>query len=85
MMAGGVMAIITRFQGDGPDRMDRVDFRFLKKTIGLSRGYLPSHIRRRERAFVKRYPWMRYGLQGGDRHMRSYKTDLKYFLKKVQL
>jgi DNA-binding MarR family transcriptional regulator len=70
--------------------MKDIDFRFLKKYIGLSQGNLSSYIRRLEkagyvkveRAFVGRYPRMGIRLtEEGRKAYQGYKGRIEGFLK----
>ncbi len=70
--------------------MEDIDFRFLKKYVGLSQGNLSSHIRRLEKAgyvkvdrvFVGRYPRMGVRLtEEGKRAYNDYREDLEQFFK----
>jgi DNA-binding transcriptional LysR family regulator len=65
--------------------MEDIDFRFLKRYIGLSQGNLSSHIRRLERAFVGRYPRMVVRLtEEGKRAYEGYRGRIEGFLSEFQ-
>jgi DNA-binding MarR family transcriptional regulator len=70
--------------------IEDIDFRFLKKYIGLSQGNLSSHILRLEKAgyvrvergFVGRYPWMVVRLtEEGKRVYEEYRERIEGFLR----
>ncbi len=73
--------------------MEDIDFRFLKRYIGLSQGNLSSHIRRLERAgyvkvervFVGRYPRMGVRLtEEGKRAYEGYRERMEGFLREFE-